>query len=468
MKRSKKLLILLAVLVVCVGVYLAASHFLGGGESEDGSIALSEIDEETLREIKWVYNGEEVALISDDGKEWKYKDDGDFPLDSEKAASMASCVCSISAVKKVADAVEDKAKYGLDEPEIKLTVTAGDETNEYLIGDCNEATGYYYFTRSGDEALYYVDTSLHSTFAVRLLDIVKFEYITEISTTDVTSFAVKCGDKTLNVEYLPEGKDGFGDSYTYFISGASLPCDTDTAQSMISGFVNIGWLTCEAYNVDSASLAEYGLDAPLAEFTVNYTYEAESESASGETETVSGSDTLLIGKNKDEDCRYTMIKGGKCVYTVDEETAKMYMITSEESLYSKELLSFSAEEITALSVEYRGNKYEITAEASGETDEYGEGVEISYKIGGDAIELDTFISLLSSLKAESVQKDEISNSGDKLLSVTVTDADGAVQTLEIYEYDENLCALSLNGQKRYFAEESECDDICDAFRDAIK
>lgn len=464
MKRSKKLLILLAVLVVCVGAYLVASHFLGGNESEDGSIALSDIDEETLREIKWIYDGEEVALISDDGKEWKYKDDGDFPLDSEKAASMASCVCSINAVKKVADAVEDKAKYGLDEPEIKLTVTAGDETNEYLIGDCNEATGYYYFTRSDDEALYYVDTSLHSTFAVKLLDIVKFEYMPEINTTDVTSFTVKSGDKTLSVKYLPDGNGG--DSY--LIDGASSPCDAETAQSMISGFVNIGWLTCEAYNVDSASLAEYGLDAPLAEFTVNYAYETESESASGKTEAVSGSDALLIGKAKDEDCRYAMIKGGKCVYTIDEETAKMYMLTSEESLYSKELLSFSEEEISALTVEYRGSKYEITAESTGEVDEYGEGVEISYKIGDDTIELGSFVSLLSSLKAESVQKDEISNSDEALITVALTDKDGVSQTLAIYRYDDSLSAVSLDGEKKYFADEGECDDICDAFRDALK
>lgn len=469
MTRSKKLLILLAVLAVCVTAFLLGSHFLSDSAKDSGT-ELASFETDELESIKWIYDGNEIELTAKDNS-WIYAADTDFPLDYSKAASMASAVSTINAVKKVADDPDDLSKYGIDDPTIKLYVTAAGKTTEYDIGEYNSATGYYYLMRSDDSALYYVDSSLYETFAVELLDLVDYEFLPETEQEDVLSMTVESGGKTLAITYEPDGKEGAGKNNHYFIDGTNTPCDEDTVTSMIDGFLNISWASCEAYNVTQEDFAQYGLAEPTATFSIRYRYTASDESESGKETVLEGNDALLIGSKTDDeenDTYYAMIQGGKCVYTISEDTAKLYMITDETSLYSGTLLDFSEEELASLHVDYKGTVYDITAESDGEIDEDGEDIAVTYRLNDQELSLSSFVSLLSSLKAQSVQTTDIAGAGDLLLSVTVRLQDGTEQTIIIYEFDADRCAVSYDGQTRYFADESECDDLYDAFKNALK
>lgn len=463
MTRSKKLIVLIVVLAVCVAGYFTATYFLSDDASSE-SVDLSVTD---VEKISWTYDSQtyEIKLTDDT---WYYSADEDFPLSQDSAEDLSDSVSSIYAIKKISDTIEDESKYGIDEPTATLTLTDADsEEHIFKIGNYNEATGYYYLTYSGDEALYYVDSSLYSTLSVDIMSMVEFEYIPAESISDVTSMTVECASQTMTIKYYPDGKDGYSDSYTYFVTESDSPCDTDTVEDMIAGFVNVGWLSCEAYNVTADNLGEYGLDTPSAKFTVNYTYTIEAEDETGEDETVSGTKTLLIGNavtNDDgETVYYAMIKDGSCVYTVSENTAKLYMISAEASLYSKQILDFYASELESLSVTVGGNVYNIDAAEDLEADS-----EMSYKLNGTAISLDTFIGYLEDFEAESVETSDITDIGDLLLSVTLNFNDSTSTVVEIYEYDPDLCVVSLDGKRRYFASENECDDIYDEFRAAVK
>lgn len=469
MTRSKKLLILLAVLVCCIAVFLLGSHFLSDSTQESGT-QIASFETGKLESIRWIYDGSEIELTARDNS-WIYPADADFPLDYAKAATMASTVSTINAVKKVADDPEDLSKYGIDDPTIRLYVTAEGKTTEFDIGDYNSSSGYYYLMRSDDPALYYVDASLYETFAVKLLDLVEFEYLPETEIEDVSSLTVESGGKTLTAVYEPDGKEGAGKNEVYFIDGTNTPCNAETVTAMIGGFLNVSWNSCEAYNVTQEDLAQYGLDKPTATFSIRYHYTASDESESGGETDLEGNDALLIGSKTDDEenaTYYAMIRGGKCVYTISEDTAKLYMITDETSLYSGTLLDFTEEELASLCVVYKDTTYDITAGSDGEVDEYGEAVAVTYKWNDREIPLSSFVSMLSGLKAQSVQTTDVADIGDLLLSVTVSLQDGTQQTIEIYEFDTDCCAVRFGDRTRYFADESECDDLYDAFKDALK
>lgn len=462
MSRAKKLLMMIVALAICAAAYFSISYVAKNKNTSEYDLQLSDMSVSDLRAIEWEFNSETVKLVSEDGKNWQYDSDNAFPLSSEKAADLASKAASVKAVKVVSDTMEEPSKYGLNTPKIKITVTIdGGEQTVYSIGNYNDASGYYYLSYSGSAALYYVDSSLYTAFSVNLSDLIEYEFIEEINTTDVKHIKIKNGEKTLSVTYHPNSKNA------YSIDGSDAVCDDSAITNMINSFINITWLSCEKYNVTETELKTFGLDSPTAEFTIDYQYEKEAESASGDPTEVSGSDTLLIGKQNGNNKYYAMIKGGHHVYTVSEETAELYMISSEESLYSKKLMSFSAEQLTMLTIRYRGNDYTINAESTGHIDDDGEDIEMKYTVDNKEIALSSFISLLTNLNADSVQKNTISDTGELLLSVNVKLTDDSEQTLAIYEYDDSLSVVSFGGETKYFAAESACDDICDAFRDAV-
>lgn len=467
MTRAKKLLILIAVLIAVIAGYFAVSHFAGKQNSSGNNLQISDTDTADLRSIEWEYDSEKIKIVSEDGKAWVYDVDKEFPLDSDKAASIASSVSSIKAIKMIAEKTEDAAKFGLDSPKIKITVKTADGTESvYNIGNYNDAAGYYYFSKTGSDALYYVDSSLYTLFSVKLFDLAEYEYLPTVETGDVESFSIKCGGKTINVNYHLSGKQGENKNFTYYIDGSDTVCDTDIAEKLITGFTNISWLSCEAYNVSEKDLAKFGLDKPSSEFTINYKYKKEAESESGEESVLHDSKTLLIGKQSENGKYYAMIKGGKCVYTLNEDTAKNYIITSEENLYSRMLLNFTEEQLSKIDIEYRNTKYTVKTESTGEIED--EDIKIKYTVNDSEISLHSFITQLAALKADSVQRNEISGKGEKLIGVKLTLSDGSEQTLDIYKYDDDVSAVGFGGEVKYFAEERACDDICDAFRDAVQ
>ena len=480
MSRNKKLLILLTVLVLCVGIYFIADRFLSEEALSGGNIEITSVDSGKITSIKWDFEGNQCEIKKGDDNSWYYADDESFPLDQDIAVDMLSAVSSVKAVKEVTDDPSDLSTYGIDDPQIKLYVTADGQEHEYDIGDYNESSGYYYMMHTGDASLYYVDSSLYDLFSLELLDLAEKEYLPEIETEDVSKITIASGGKEIEINYYADGKEGFDSQYKYFVtddSGNQSPCDESTVKSLITGFTNISWSSCQAYNVTEDDLALYGLNSPAAAFSIEYTYTVESETASGEEQSdnkVTGRDTLLIGNSfasqeDGENYYYAMIQGGKCVYALSASSGEAYIISGAEELLSKELMSFDEDDIQEMTVTYKGEQYKITAEEKETTDEYGdETTETVYYLNSAEIDLSSFVTSLSELKASSVQQTEIGNKGDLLISVKNTYKDGTQESIYIYSYDDDYCAAGVGGEVKYFADESECDELYVMFKEALK
>ena len=172
MKRGKKLIALLAALVILTGAALAAT--LLNPERQEGSGQ----EEETLSFLC-------------DGGQWSYADDAAFPLDSSYLEDMVKALGDVTASKSISEP-EDLAQYGLEEPTCTVTVSTG-EDRELRIGDATSLDGLRYCS-TGDGNVYLVDSALLDAFSYGLSDLVQMETIPDMDSTD--SFTVSSGTVT--------------------------------------------------------------------------------------------------------------------------------------------------------------------------------------------------------------------------------------------------------------------------------
>lgn len=163
MRDNKRLLIALsAVLVLCVSL-LAAVLFLRKEEP------VSEGDEEGYAVVRSVQTADITAFTLtgvEDTKTFRYTDSGwvyndlaDFPLNVDFMHSALESLSLIDAVEVVAEGVGDLSPYGLDRPQMRFSVTAG-EVYSYRIGNYNSYNGYYYLCEEGGDTVFLVDADL--------------------------------------------------------------------------------------------------------------------------------------------------------------------------------------------------------------------------------------------------------------------------------------------------------------------
>lgn len=200
MKKQKKgLLAAIVVLVLLIGVYLA----LRAAAPEEDQSASTEADTKTAFEIKAediselsIENGKESYHFSRKEDKWTYTEDENFPLSESQIQNVVSNLTSISAVRELEN-TENLADYGLDNPEIQVTVTdiEGKET-ELKFGDINDAVSGCYMSKSGSHKVYLVDSSVKTGLEVKLTDLAEKEEIPSIAASSVKKVEINRNNET--------------------------------------------------------------------------------------------------------------------------------------------------------------------------------------------------------------------------------------------------------------------------------
>ena len=178
MKQHKTMITLLAVLLICVGLY-----FVMGVISEKQ--AEKEMEEDimvtnlvSLESLEYTDGSATLSFVKEDGT-WYVADDKDFALDSSMVASIEDALVDIMAERKL-DGADGLEAYGLDEPLYTVTMKDenGKETTLY-IGDGTEE--YYYATVNEKAVVYTIGTTTVDAleFDLAALEVVEEETVEE-------------------------------------------------------------------------------------------------------------------------------------------------------------------------------------------------------------------------------------------------------------------------------------------------
>ena len=279
MKKGKRLAILIVVAVLFgAGSVLLQQNTSQQQAAKDAATTadkpvLMTLDTQDATALRYTRDGETVDLSMQNGQ-WVYTPRTAFALDSDKVQTMLSSLATVDAVRSVTDNSDALADYGLAQPALRITATAGDGTAQtLLVGDQNVATGNYYAAMEGKAEVYTISSDVYNAFDLPLMDLLIAEAYPSVSTEAVTglTYADQGGQTTL--EYHANGDaSAYSSAFQWFrkgVDGALAPVDSDAVDTYLSAATAITY--AGTANDTKADLATYGLDAPKLTLTLHYT-----------------------------------------------------------------------------------------------------------------------------------------------------------------------------------------------------
>ena len=346
-KQTKTLAALAAALVVCGGAYAALRVWNDQQAQVDDTVYVTQLSDFTALSFTNA-QGELSFTKAEDA--WQYDGDASFPADQEAVEDLAEQVGSLAAIR-VIDDPEDLSAYGLDEPTLQASVTAGDGTAvTLLLGDMSDS--YCYAKRTDSDTVYTVSTDLPENLeSLELLDLAAIPGFPDLGTDTISSLTWESGGTTLTLTKTEtetagaESGDSSADASSssesveetepaWDVNGTAIPSDNSTFTSLMAQISSLAFDACYDYKGEADTLAECGLDTPVGLLTVTY----------GEGETL----TLTIGAlDGTGDSYYAQLSDDQAVYLLSADSVDT-------------IISLSAQELTAA----EEDEAETTSDAS--------------------------------------------------------------------------------------------------------
>lgn len=343
-KQTKTLAALAAALVVCGGAYAALRVWNDQQAQVDDTVYVTQLSDFTALSFTNA-QGELSFTKAEDA--WQYDGDASFPADQEAVEDLAEQVGSLAAIR-VIDDPEDLSAYGLDEPALQASVTAGDGTAvTLLLGDVSDS--YCYAKRTDSDTVYTVSTDLPENLeSLELLDLAAIPGFPDLGTDTISSLTWESGGTALTLTKAEaetagtESGDSSADASSsseetepaWDVNGTAIPSDNSTLTSLMAQISSLAFDACYDYKGEADTLAECGLDTPVGVLTVTY----------GEGETL----TLTIGAlDGTGDSYYAQLSDDQAVYLLSADSVDT-------------IISLSAQELTAA----EEDEAETTSDAS--------------------------------------------------------------------------------------------------------
>lgn len=327
-KQTKTLTVLAAALVVCGGAYAALRVWNDRQAQIDDTVYVTQLSDFTGLTLT---NSAGTLSFTKDDDAWQYDGDDAFPADQEAVENLAEQVGSLAAIR-VIDDPEDLSAYGLDEPALQASVTAGDGTAvTLLLGDVSDS--YCYAKRTDSDTVYTVSTDLPENLeSLELLDLAAIPDFPDLGTDTISSLTWESGGTTLTLTKTENGDSSADASSSsesaeetepaWDVNGTAIPSDNSAFTSLMAQISSLAFDACYDYKGEADTLAECGLDTPVGVLTVTY----------GEGETL----TLTIGAlDGTGDSYYAQLSGDPAVYLLSADSVDT-------------LVSLSAQELTAV------------------------------------------------------------------------------------------------------------------------
>ena len=328
-KQTKTLTVLAAALVVCGGAYAALRVWNDQQAQVDDTVYVTQLSDLTVLSL---INGQGELSFTKAEDAWQYDGDDAFPADQEAVEDLAEQIGSLAAIR-VIDDPEDLSAYGLDEPALQASVTAGDGTAvTLLLGDVSDS--YCYAKRTDSDTVYTISTDLPENLeSLELLDLAAVPDFPDLGTDTISSLTWESGGTTLTLTKTETAGTESGDSSAdasssseetepaWDVNGTAIPSDNSAFTSLMAQISSLAFDACYDYKGEAETLAECGLDTPVGVLTVTY----------GEGETL----TLTIGAlDGAGDSYYAQLSGDPAVYQLSADSVDT-------------LVSLSAQELTA-------------------------------------------------------------------------------------------------------------------------
>jgi hypothetical protein len=522
MKKGKRLLLLIAVIAVFIAGALALKSMNAAREAADKAAATEEkpvvlsVDKNSLTEISYT-NGGETLRFTKAEDHWQYASDPAFPLNESKVIAMADALSSLTASRKVSDTLDQAEDYGLKTPSCAVTAALADGTKYTLyFGDKNTVTNDTYAYVDGSQTVYTVASSVASKFSSKLYGLIADEAFPTIDASSISNIAYAAADKSLKLINFPQGTDkSYSSMYTWFSegeNGALTPLDDEKMNTYLEGVTGIAPAGTVDYEATQEELAAYGLDAPAATITVDYSVSHQesvpkatgtaapsvtpaltddaaavipgtstiapegtavqaSPSATPEMETVTVKEPkqiiIYLGKKAEDGSYYMRHSDSKRVFEISGDTYTKLTDLVLENLRTSQICLIPIDTVNGLTFTMDGKTSDFAITRTKTTDKDGKTVtETIYKMGDTEIGKDAFKSFYTSLIGlEKEKAADQAASGQPYITATFrrNTANFKEMTLSLYPYDSSFYMAEFNGESGMLVNKRDVEALAAAF-----
>ena len=455
MKRSKKLIALLAVLILLTTATLMANIITPKDDTgstttpADTTFTLLTIDPDMVSSLSWTHEDETLNFTCTEDV-WSYADDSSFPLDSSYISSMLSSISNIEASKKI-EAVDDLSQYGLDSPECSIWV-GFEDGYEMLIGNETAIDGLRYFS-IGDGNVYLIEDTILDTFSYGLYDLLQKESVPTMS--DIVSVGITSEIQSLSIEYIAESNLTYSNEYVWFLKNNDtyMTLDTELTDTLIANVTDITFGDCVNYNADNEYLSIYGLTAPAVTATIVYI-----------EDDIEKTFTLELGNYTGDNYCYARIAGSRMVYLVDASISDTLMYIEYSELQPDEVLIMNWDTVTKVDVTLDDTTYTFTKTTKTVIDDENNTSEESiYTLEGLEVDITDILDSLTALTSTGYSNSTIPERSAEVSFVIHRNTESFSEIeLVFYQYDSNSCLVSLNGETTVFTSREDIVAITEA------
>lgn len=430
MKRERKLLILLAALVVlCVAVWgvgkLSQGSPVPNGTNVTQTVYAVEAD--TVKKLEWTY-GETTISLEKTETGWSYTPDAKMPVDPSYPEKILEGLGEVLSYKTI-EAPEDTGVFGINQPVCTITVTA-DTVTTLTVGNETALGGQNYLT-IGDGNVYVVDSSFLYEYDCKLLDLVQKEAIPDFS--NLTRISYTAEEESFDLEYREGENLSYSDHYVWF--EGETPLDTEAVEEMIANLENLRWVSCATYAATEAELESWGLTEPAAVYEIAY----------------EGSDTQQAGVFRveigdgtaDAEAAYARLTGSDIVYLVDIDVANALCGMSLNGLKINDILRLDEKLVTSVEITLDGATYKI--DRTEKEAEEGKTTSV-WTLSDKETDFGGVLKTLNSMEGTNTGTPFAADKGRELTFLFHLDSEEYPQVeLVFYQYDGTNTLVSLNG-----------------------
>lgn len=467
MNRSKKLYILLGILVVVCAVTFGVMRMEEYQEQiKNIDSVILELSSDDVQTVSWEYNSQTLAFHKDEN--WLYDEDDAFPVSEEKINELLDVFQEFDASFSIENA-EDLSQYGLDDPICTIKLSTEKESYEVLLGDYSTMDSERYVS-IGDGNVYLVENDPLNYFDAELRDMIDNDEIPQIDTADSIQLS---GTENYSIFYEEDSAETYCRDDVYFArqESGSRPLDTSNINSWLQSLCNLELSDYVSYNAGDEELQTYGLDDPELTVTVGYTAEDDSgeetdqtfvlhisrdpkereaaEEASGETAEETQEDA-----EEEEITAYARVGESKIIYQISSDSYESLMAASYDDLRHKEVLSADFADIQQIDISLEDEVYSILAE--------GEDDSRIFTYQDEELDITDFQTALETLAAASFTAEEPSDIEEIGLTVHLDNENYPEVSIDLYRYDGSFCLAVIDGEPVSLVERSGVVDLIEA------
>ena len=466
MARSKRLLILVAVLLAVCAAAFAALNW----QQRQEQIAVSgqevlTIDPDSVRSLAWTYGETSLAFTRDGDGTWSYDADEAFPVDPEAMEELLAPFAPFSAAF-VIEEVEDEGQYGLDDPACSITLVTEDQTWEIRLGDTSTVDGQRYVSFGADTVYLAVSDPLEeydATLRSCILNdtVPDWDQVTGLTFSGAENYEIFWQEDGSAYSYCED------DAYFTDRGGDTLPLDTDRVEDYLSDLATLGLTNYVTYNATQEELEQYGLDDPELTVAADYT------GTDADGAEISGTFTLHLSRDPEELAQaeegagdeeetitaYARVGDSPIVYAITSLEYTDLRAAAYDDLRHREVLTASFDDVLSLDVTLEGETYTFTAQGEGDERTWTwEGREIDFADLQDAVEA----------LAASEFTDERPAGQQEISLVVYLDNETFPQVeVTLYRYDGAFCLAEVDGESVCLEDRSDVVNLMEAVRAVV-